>query len=355
MAQALQRHCGDLVPLGPLRPKTLLLKKALRRGLKALTGRMYLFTHTVSLSKQMAGIVTKAMANQKFDLIFAPSGSGQIAHLNTDLPIVYSSDATFGLVLDYYPEFSNVVASCIPEAHAVEQLAIDRAKLILYSSTWAAGSAKKDYHADSAKVHVVPFGANLDEAPAAASVLKKKTSSICKLLFVGADWEKKGGELALETVVELGRLSVAAELTIVGCCPPKTVRVPPNVQVIRFLNKNDVAQRQQLQQLYLDADFFLLPTRSECYGIVFCEAGAFGLPVIGTDTGGVSEIIHHGENGFLLPEGSRGSEYAKIIADTFRDRTKYEELQHNSRADFEKRLNWDAWGRAVAGLIDKMA
>jgi len=142
-------------------------------------------------------------------------------------------------------------------------------------------------------------------------------------------------------------------LTICGCVPPSRFRVP-GMHVIPFLDKNDPAQRKQLADLYLASHFFLLPTRSESYGIVFCEANAFGLPAITTNTGGVSDVISDGENGFMLLPAARGPEYAKLIAEIWQDRGRYSALARSSRRTFDERLNWDAWGLAVSKLIPRV-
>ena len=145
-------------------------------------------------------------------------------------------------------------------------------------------------------------------------------------------------------------MGVDAELIICGCMPPVGVS-HPRLRVIPFLNKRDPQQRQALEALYLNSDFLLLPTRSDCAPMVFCEAAAFGLPVVTTDTGGVSEIVKHGETGFALPHSARGDAYASIIVRAYRDAKRYAELSSASRARYEQRLNWDAWMRNAAPLI----
>jgi glycosyltransferase involved in cell wall biosynthesis len=316
-------------------------------------GKNYLFTHSVAFANETARIAEQRLAKAHFDLIFAPAGSAQVAYLKTDIPIIYLSDTTFAAIVNYYPEFSGVSRSVIQQANTIEQLAIDRARLILYSSSWAAESARKDYGADPTKVHVVPFGANLDQSPPTERVLNRVLSPVCKLLFVGVHWTKKGGDIALETLVALERLGVPVELTIVGCSPPREMALT-NLRVFHTLNKNVPEERQQLEALYLESDFFLLPTRADCSPIVLCEASAFGLPSISTDTGGVSEIIRDGENGFLLPPHARGSDYARVIADTYADKQKLQQMRIWSRRSYDTRLNWTAWGQAVAGLLAKL-
>jgi len=57
--------------------------------------------------------------------------------------------------------------------------------------------------------------------------------------------------------------------------------------------------------LYERADLFVLPTRIDAFGLVYLEAMAAGLPVIGTRINAVPEIVVHGETGFLVPPGDR--------------------------------------------------
>src|SRR5258705_5411038 len=153
IAQALQKYCGDVVFIGPIIPKSTLLRKTIREGLRLLFGKNYLYTHSTSLSKQAARIAEKRIADEDYDLIFAPAGSAQIAYLQTDIPVVYLSDATFDLLLDYHPDFFGVSESAVREGNQIEQSAIDRATLVLYPSAWAAESARKHYHADPAQLH----------------------------------------------------------------------------------------------------------------------------------------------------------------------------------------------------------
>jgi glycosyltransferase involved in cell wall biosynthesis len=350
MARALQRYCGDVTALGPINPASMLPRKALRKILRATMGKEYLFTHTVGFARETARIAEQRLGNAAFDLIFAPAGSAQVAYLKTNIPIVYLSDVTFSAILNYYPQFSGISQAVTQQANAIEQLAIDRSRLTLYSSSWAAESARKDYHADPTKVHVIPFGANFDEPPPAERVANKPLSGRCKLLFVGVDWAKKGGDIAFETLIELERLGTPADLTIVGCAPPRSVS-HRNLRVFRFLDKNDPGQRKELETLYLESDLFLLPTRADCTPIALCEANAFGLPAISTNTGGVPEVIRNGENGFLLPPSARGAEYARLIADIYADKQRLEQVRRSSREAYDTRLNWDAWGRAVSSLL----
>jgi glycosyltransferase involved in cell wall biosynthesis len=52
---------------------------------------------------------------------------------------------------------------------------------------------------------------------------------------------------------------------------------------------------------------FCLPTRADCLGIAFAEAGAMGIPSVATDIGGISEIVRDGDTGLLVPVDDAGS------------------------------------------------
>ena len=354
IARSLQKHCGEVSYIGHMyAPKEMFIGNFVHRCSMLLFKKRFMYFHGVLVAKRYAKIAAQRLAKQRFDVIVAPTGASEIAFLKTDIPIILVEDATFGLLYNYYPVFSNLLEASFRELDTIERYATRKAKVLVYSSSWAARSALDDYCADPAKVHVVPMGANLEETPSKEMVLTRKRSDACRLLFVGVDWYRKGGDIAFETLLELEKMGIMAELIICGCIPPRQF-FHKRMQVIPFLNKNDPEQFNRLVQLYLDADFLLVPTRNECYGIVFCEASAYGLPVVTTQTGGVPEVVRNGENGFVLPLAARGDEYARVIASVYQDDECYARLVYTSRAAYDERLNWDAWGKTMNTILNEV-
>src|SRR5579859_5920612 len=314
VTRALQKHCGDVTCIGPMdASREMLGGRLLHSGAKFLCKKSFAFRYTATVSKRYAQIAAEKLLSRPFDVVVAVTGATELAFLQTPLPKVLIEDANFALLHDYYPQFSSLLKSSARQLDLLQAKGIANADLVLYPSLWAAQGAINHYVADERKVRIIPFGANLEDIPPRDVVLARKKHICCKLLFVGVDWMRKGGSLALETLVALERLGIPAELTICGCVPPKNSE-HPHMKVIPFLDKNDPQQRQQLARLYLESDFFLLPTRSECFGVVFCEASAYGLPSIATRTGGVPEVVKEGVNGFTLPADARGDAYAQVIA-----------------------------------------
>jgi glycosyltransferase involved in cell wall biosynthesis len=305
-----------------------------------------------------SGIIGKDHARQiqqkisrNHQLIFSTASSRELACLETAIPIIHLSDATFELVYNYYEGFSNLSSFSFKQAEESELKAIGMSALRIYSSDWASASAISHYHADPSTTFVVPFGANIDSIPE-INLESKQLKKIFNLLFLGVNWKRKGGDIVYATFLELKRRGIECHLTICGCTPPFEIK-DPAVTIIPFLNKNNKEDLQVFAKLLNESHLLFLPTRADCTPIVFCEAAAYGLPVITTDTGGVSSIVINEETGYCLPFDAGANEYASVIEALANDREKYTSMAWNSRERFLQYLNWDSWGRQIKKIIDK--
>ncbi|MCX7922731.1 MAG: glycosyltransferase [Clostridia bacterium] len=353
MYKMLQKYCGEVYSLGPAVMDKNKENRAFETISKLSLGGYYKYWHSIPLSLDYAEFFERKLSEREYDVIFAPIASPELAFLKTDIPIVYLSDATFPLLHNYYSQYSYLSELSLQEGTILEQLTFKMADSLIFSTQWAAQSAVKDCGADPAKVSVIPFGANMDFIPSREQVLNRNKSDKCKLLFVGVDWYRKGGNIALETLEALDRMGVNAELTICGCKPPSPVQ-KDNIKLIPFLDKNSERGIRDMQRLYRESDFFLMPTRAECFGIVFSEAAGFGLPSIATDTGGISCVVKDAVNGFTLPLSATGEEYAKVIKGLWEDDEAYYRLVVSSRQAYDESLNWDAWGMKAKEIIEKL-
>lgn len=353
MSKSLANEGHEVIHIGPLRAPILPLYKAYSRLCRTVRMRGISPFHARPVVAQYAADAVRRIRAISPDIVLAPAGSTFAWSVPNSVPLVYASDATFRLVEDYHPNYRNMSRAARETAERLERSTIARADLLLYPSEWAAESAVRDYGADRARVHVIPWGANLKAPPDRDSVLGRRKPGPCRLLFIGANWEEKGADIAVETLAELRRRGVEAELVICGCTPPKPV-AQDGLTIIPYLDKNDREQRNRLDQLYHDADFFLLPTRADCYGIVFCEAAAHGVPSVAPATGGVSGAIRDGESGILLPLNATKADYATAISETFANSDRLARLRQSSRDAFEARLNWQAWGQRVSDLIKNL-
>lgn len=353
MKQSLEQHVGRVILLGPFPNDWRVIGKSLNRISKMVFRRSFDYDHTITRSRRMAGYFESRLSEAACDIIFAPAGSNEIAFLETDIPILYSSDATFSLLEDYYPYYSRLWPFSARTVREIERRSLERSRIAVYPTTWAARSAREEYRLPRENVVVIPYGANAEPTSVSDALKQKHVGPVCRLAFLAVEWWRKGGDIAFETLKELHYLGVAAELTVIGCVPPREFR-DEHLRVIPFLDKNRQEDRDRLEQILSGSHFLLVPTRAEAYGIVFCEASAFGLPSIATDTGGVSGVVREGKNGHLLPFNARGKDYARVIESIWRVPSNYRNLVKSARKEFEVRLNWDRWGREMGQLINCM-
>lgn len=350
MARALEQRFGQIERIGPLASPALKPFRLYGRLLKLIGGKDFSAVHDRRVAAGFAADAARKLRERPLDAVVAPAGSPFVMGVPPEMALVYSSDATFRRVIGYHPHYRALAKSTLRDADDLERAAISRADLLLYPTDWAARSAIDDYGADPEKVHVIPYGANFAAPPPRPAARGLLAPGRCSLLFVGVNWREKGASIAVDALRSLRGSGIDAELTICGCTPPEPV-VENGLRVIPFLNKHDPAERARLEALYRDADFLVLPTRADCYGIAFCEASAYGLPSIATSTGGVPGVVSDGENGYLLPASAGGADYAALIAEIASDADRYGELRRTSRQRFEQHLNWDVWGVAASQLI----
>lgn len=292
------------------------------------------------------------LRHTKPDILFVPAAPQLIAYADIRVPIIFMTDATFFQIQGYYDSFKDLAAYNIRQGIALDRSAFQKATHCMLASDWARKSAMLDYGIPENKITVVPFGANLDRIPG-ADELKKEKNKTCRLLFLGVEWERKGGQIALDTFYQLKRNGFPVQLTIIGCVPPVPV-TDPDIEVIPFINRHNNEEAGRLYQIFRQTDFLLLPTRAECAGIVFCEASAFGVPSITTDTGGVGTNVINGVNGFALAPEAGAEAYAQKIRECFSDDAVYRQLSKSSRRKFEEDLNWEHWGKQFQQIAQRI-
>jgi glycosyltransferase involved in cell wall biosynthesis len=285
-------------------------------------------------------------------LVFAV-GTLAIPYLECEQPIAFWSDATWAVMVDFYPVYSNLSAQSLRHGHALEKAALEKSALAIYSSDWAARSAIDDYGLEPERVAVVPFGANMDGQLSdreADEIIAGRSDHVCRLLFIGAEFERKGGPLALRVARQLNEAGLATQIDVVGPWPAGT-DVPPFARPHGFVDKSTPEGRELLRGLLHDAHFLLLPSRAECSAIVLSEAAAHAVPALTSRVGGSPTIVHDGVNGRLFDRDAGPDEYADFVQSVFGSPA-YRSLALSSLGESRRRLNWDVAGSRVRELVE---
>lgn len=283
----------------------------------------------------------------KCDLIFVPFASEVLYRLQTNKPIIYLSDATFAIMVDYY--LKNLTNKSIKQGNEIEKTALNKAKSIIVSSDWARKSVINDYNQSLDKVHVIEFGANIDEKDIIPH--KFNYNGHVDLLFLGVDWQRKGGHIAVECCKWLNDNGIPTTLHVVGIKELDTnISNLPFIDYVGFLNKNIPYQYRLLVSIIEKCHCLLLPTIAECSAIAFSESSANGLPIFSHDTGGVRNYVEDGRNGYLLPLGSTGTDFGKKIKECL-ESGELEQMSKTAKIVFKEKLNWKSWGEKVDKII----
>jgi len=312
----------------------------------------YLPDRDRSTLKYFAAQVDRQLESSDSGVAFSP-GTIPIACTRTRKPIVFWTDATFAGMIGFYPGFGNLCKETLNAGNEMDQSALRKCRLAIYTSEWAAETALNNYDVDPSKIKIVPFGANIEREPSFEDTLQclaAKTFDRCKLLFIGVDWYRKGGDTALKVAEALNKSGLDTELHVVGCKPPR--EVPDYVKVHGFVSKMTGAGRATLDRLYKTCHFLLLPSRADCYGVVFAEASSYGMPSIATNIGGIPSVVKSGVNGWLLDREAGPEEYARQIINVLFPVENYRELAMSAFYEYRRRLNWSVSGKAVADLIN---
>ena len=231
----------------------------------------------------------------------------------------------------------------------LEKLSYENSFKIIYCSEWIKNRAIEVYKIDPNKIEVVEFGANI---PRPQNYLIEIETNICRLVFIGIDWERKRGDMTLQIYKLLTKKGFPCTLTIIGSVPKDKQEADANLTIIPFLDKSKKDDMEKLSAILSESHFLVLPTRFDAFGIVFCEASAFALPSITANVCGVGQVVIEGKNGFLLPPDATASDYAEKIVSVFSDKENYFKLRASSRNEFETRLNWDVWGEKVNKILE---
>lgn len=230
--------------------------------------------------------------------------------------VFYYIDMTTRQVFDFYKVGNKLSSSVRNRALEQDRSAFQQSLAIVCMCQWAAESVINDYGIDSAKVHVVPGGANLDEAllvklPSAATPPPPSAKQPLRLGFLGKEWQRKGGGFLLELADALQQRSIPTVIRAIG---PNPVDLPahPALQPLGFINKQTNTARfvSEVQSWH----FGTLFSEAEAFGISNRECLRLGVPVLCHAVGGIASTLPDAGCGQLFAPHPSAAEVADWIS-----------------------------------------
>jgi glycosyltransferase involved in cell wall biosynthesis len=174
----------------------------------------------------------------------------------------------------------------------------------------------------------------------------RRPHAVCRFLYVGRLDPEKGLDVLLDAFRE-----VPGELVLVGGGGEEaTLRRAADERVV-FAGPLD---RDAVVEQYARADVFVLPSRSEQWGMVLNEAAQAGLGLVATAAAGAAhELVEHGVNGFLVePDDMRG---LRAALERFVGDPAFREAAGRRSRELVAPLTPEAWAAGVAGLARRLA
>ena len=212
---------------------------------------------------------------------------------------------------------------------------------IIVFSQWSAAYLRDRLGIAAQRVHVVAPGVRSLAPPDTRHVEARQDRRRSRLLFVGADFRRKGGAELLAAFTHLRRRCPDATLTIIGPSRwPLDTSPPDGVEFLGRCAPDAVAEAFQTH------DLFVMPSHFEPYGISFIEALSHGLPCVARDTCAMPEILGHGQMGVLATD-TMPNALAQSIEEALSDDALYSRV---ADAIATTRSN-ATWQRAASELL----
>lgn len=223
-----------------------------------------------------------------------------------------------------------------------ERAVYQRAAGIFVFSNFLRNSMIADFGIAPERVHTVYAGVNLTIPPVDLQATKEPT-----ILFVGKDFERKGGPLLLRAFRRVRAAMPNAKLIIAGAQPPVT---EANVEVVGFIDKTTPDGEARLAALYRRAAVFTMPSHFEPFGIVYAEAMHFGVPCVGVRHYAIPEIVGHEQTGLLVTPDNE-AELADALLRILRDPALALRMGAEGKKKAEAKFRWDVVAEKMEATI----
>ncbi len=288
----------------------------------------------------------------QLDAICGCNVSKALMQLETDLPIIYISDATAPMIIPNYPRLASRGRPYRDAICEVERTGVSRATATVFSTPMARQSAINDLGVHPDHAHVVPMGSHVTPAdPASVSApAPPPTRDNCNMLIVAADAVRKRVYLALQAAEILRSRDINAVLHVVG---PGTeaCKNNPAANLIGRLKLSDPKDRVTHQALLRDCHLQLLPSLGEAFGIAVTESAHFARPAVVSGAGGLPYVIQHNKTGLVIDPDDGAEAWANAIESLIDDPDRYLAMSTAALNRARNEFTWDAWGTSVARII----
>ena len=264
----------------------------------------------ISLSFSFNAAIRKLESQNKFDVIhftdaresfFCTPHASMIGHIND----TYSAELK--TLLEYKKNYPDWLLRWLyyRTVHYLESHKLHRLSLVVANSRYTANTIINTYPKAASKVRLCYKSVDIERYYAIYNRRKKSPPNLDQpvILFVGSNMYRKGVPDLIKAAPGVIKEHPQARFIIVGKdkSGDRLKRLCDDLNVDRNFEFAGWQSQDSLLSYYQQASVFVMPSLTEALGVTFLEAMAAGVPVIGTNVGGIPEIIQGGINGLLVP------------------------------------------------------
>ena len=316
------------------RNETLAYRGDMHKQVKKSIGKAFLF---YSFLRKWKRATKKLVQEINPDIVHAhwliPGGYVTRKALGKEPPLFMSMHGTDVFLIDKMRIAQRLAKKAIHSAHNLHFVSEELRSIV-----------ERRYGDVGGRDFVLPMVFGLESFSRAAS----KPRETKRILFVGRLMEVKGVDVlikAFSKFLENDSLSDYA-LDIVGDGPEldSLLHLARQEQIEEKIVFHGSKQRNEIADFYANADLFVLPSKTtalgekEGLGLVVLEAMMSGVPVIGTDCGGIKETIEHGKTGIIVAENDVDALHIAMV-DLIKDVGKREQFSHHAHAEVTKKYS----------------
>ena len=237
---------------------------------------------------------------------------------------------------------------------ARERAVYEGARYVFTTTDKLRQSFIEDYQLPPERVVAAYAGPNLELARIPATRPPRAAGQPPTILFVGKEFERKGGFVMADAFAAVRRQLPDARLRIMGPAElPHAVAAQPGVELLGFLRKDDPGDFVRIVDAYMTADVFCLPSLYDPSPIAVVEAMMYGLPCVTSDTWAMPERVVDGETGHVAPTGDAAAladRVLRVLADEELARRMGDAGRQRARA----RFTWEAAARTISAHVNPL-
>lgn len=213
------------------------------------------------------------------------------------------------------------------------------------SSQWLVERLTREYGLPEGRARFVGTGPGNVPGAVGGAVAGKT------VVMIAADFERKGGELAVAAVEEANRSGAGLTLRIIGEKPPEGVLAAGFVEWCGWLDLRNPADRGKFAEVLSSAGLHLLLSRNDLSPLAIPEASMHGVATLATEVGAMGEMIRDGETGWVVRREAGAEEIGELLRGIFAKPERLRAAGEAARELQREVWNWDAVAaRCVEGM-----